>query len=303
MPLSREEFDALQAKGLSPEQIVAMERRVRAANPEMEGIREPNPAPGWMGAIPVAGGMAGGAAGAAGGTVFGVGVGGIPGVIGGAALGTAGGEAVRQHLSRAMGYDAPESATEAAGQIGVAGGVGAVGSAPPLLAIKGLQMAAKSAPALTKMLARLLTRRALGPVGDVMDVAEEIGKMTGGKVAGSIKPGRPVAVSRARPKVASTRPTPQKPVQKTPLPRPSVGPAAAAKAPSRPMRGASGPELERRAAYRARVTGKTQPPETVDLEAQLSRSLEMEKEIAKLGLTSEQRLIARQILRSEGLLK
>lgn len=92
-----------------------------------------------LGLLPAAGGTIGALAGGAGGTVFGMGVGGFPGAVGGGTLGSAGGEAARQLAMRAMGYEAPETAGEAAGQIGMQGALGGGLTAATLGAGRALQ--------------------------------------------------------------------------------------------------------------------------------------------------------------------
>lgn len=74
-------------------------------------------------ALPAIGGTLGGVVGGIGGTAFGMGVGGVPGAVGGAALGGGAGEAAKQLINRARGAEAPTSATEAAGDIALQGGV------------------------------------------------------------------------------------------------------------------------------------------------------------------------------------
>lgn len=74
-------------------------------------------------ALPAIGGTVGGIVGGLGGTVLGMAVGGVPGAMGGAALGGGGGEAAKQLINRARGADAPNSRTEAAGDIALQGGV------------------------------------------------------------------------------------------------------------------------------------------------------------------------------------
>ena len=71
--------------------------------------------------LPMAGGAAGGIIGGIGGTVGGMGVGGIPGAIGGAALGGSAGEALRQLANRVRWEEAPDTAGEAARDIGFQG--------------------------------------------------------------------------------------------------------------------------------------------------------------------------------------
>lgn len=74
-------------------------------------------------ALPMVGGTLGGIVGGIGGTVGGMGVGGVPGAVGGAALGGATGEAMRGLVNRARGAPAPNSATEAATDIGTQGAI------------------------------------------------------------------------------------------------------------------------------------------------------------------------------------
>lgn len=74
--------------------------------------------------LPAVGGTVGGIVGGIGGTAFGMGVGGVPGAMGGAALLGGAGEGAKQLINRARGAsDVPTSATDAAGDIALQGGV------------------------------------------------------------------------------------------------------------------------------------------------------------------------------------
>jgi hypothetical protein len=98
--------------------------RPKSAVPISEANPEIPEAPAWKRyahtgaeALPTLGMIAGGLLGAP--------AAGPPGAIGGAALGGAGGEAWRQNLNRALGYEAPQAPAEAGKQIGKAGLIGA----------------------------------------------------------------------------------------------------------------------------------------------------------------------------------
>jgi hypothetical protein len=93
--------------------------------------------------LPAAGGLVGGVVGGLGGTVLGMGVGGVPGSVGGAALGGAGGEAAKQLINRARGDQAPATATQAAADIGIQGGIQGAGE---LVGLGAAKVASKAAP-------------------------------------------------------------------------------------------------------------------------------------------------------------
>lgn len=127
------------------------------------------------GLLPAAGGLVGGLVGGAGGTVFGLGFGGVPGAIGGAAVGGAGGEAAKQLVQRAMGLEAPETAGQAALQIGQEGATqgvleGGGRAVSGLVQIGGrplMQWAIKSTPEVARVAVRegiLGTRKGLRKV-------------------------------------------------------------------------------------------------------------------------------------------
>lgn len=140
--------------------------------------RTGRPEPGMLKALPGIGGAVGGFMGGTAGAAAG-GVGAVPGAIGGAALGGAGGEAMRQHIGRAMGVEQPDTpqaalaamAGEGAWQggmqatgVGLAKGASAV--AKPLM-----QAAMRSTPEVAKTALRTgvtATRKGLTKAGDVL---------------------------------------------------------------------------------------------------------------------------------------
>lgn len=120
-------------------------------------------------ALPMVGGTLGGIVGGIGGTVAGVGVGGLPGAIGGAALGGGLGESVKGLVNRARGAPAPNSATEAATDIGtqsaIQGGAELAGAG----VMKGLGMGATAV--YRGYLKPSLAKQSIGKAGEIVQTA------------------------------------------------------------------------------------------------------------------------------------
>jgi len=71
------------------------------------------------------------------------------------------------------------------------------------------------------------------------------------------------------------------------------------------MRGASGPALARRAAYRERLMGQPEPEAPAmaqDMTAALEQSMLVEKELAARGFNPVERLAIRAMLRRQGVI-
>lgn len=262
--------EAAKAAGYSDSEIRAMV----AAGPPGGAPQAPQGHPlrdalveGGLGLLPAAGGLAGGVLGTAAGPL---------GTIGGAGLGAAGGEAWRQNISRMLGLDSPETGLGAAGQIAGQGALGAGFAALPVAggaAMKAASEAAGANPRIAGVLGKFMMKKAAGPVGDIADLAGQLSKASRAESA----------AAPAEAKIAGTiKPRPSLPKPK-PKPARAAKPAAPKPRPSRPMQGASTPELVRRS---KNLSPKIKEVvEDNGLESKLAESLKLVEKMKDRGLT------------------
>jgi len=190
-----------------------------AAHLAVPSARGPGPlARSVLNAMPGVMGGAGGAIGLGGGSVFGLGFGGIPGAIGGGALGAAGGEAIRELGLRALGGEAPETASAAAWKIAGGGALGGVTSglaAGPAMALGRIPGAARM------LLSKFLPRGA----GEIVEGLGQLGERAAARGAGRVaaKTTQPSVRAAAKASAKAAAPTVRGAARKKVLPGPVRG--------------------------------------------------------------------------------
>lgn len=284
---------------------MSLQESLRARlGPMEEEPQTRGPAPWWIDALPAVGGTFGGiVGGAAAGAPTG-GIAAIPGAAAGAGIGTAGGEAYRQLLARAFGYDAPASSGEAASRIGseglqsalIAGGTVGLGQGANLLA---------RTPILKHMVPFAGRIRAMGD--EVAEYGGRLGRAVtqkigsaASRVAGAAdeasEAGRALAKKRwSAPKPSKARPK-GKPDLKV-VEKPRVGSAESR------VKGETAPKRAKRLRQRQKDNRRhpnlqEQPQIQVgsDLEARLAQAVKVEQHMTKLGFTDAEKALVRQQL-------